>query len=83
MTKIDQIDRFFKIASIYLDANFTLDFRYFNQLHDVVTCNAYQSTGVSYLVMSGTSFFFNACELIGCVVSGSCCYTANNPILAL
>ena len=38
--------RFFKVATLFLDDSFALSWHSLNQLHEVVTWNAFQLTGV-------------------------------------
>ena len=40
--------RFFKVATLCLDDNFAHSLHPLNQLHDVVTWNAFQLAGVPY-----------------------------------
>ena len=61
---------FFKVATRCLDDSVAHSWRSLNQLHKVVTWNAFLLTGVPCLkVICGISFLLNAFEPISCVVT--------------
>jgi hypothetical protein len=61
--------RFFKVATFCLDS-FGHAWHSLNQLHEVVTWNAFQLTAVPcYKLICGISFLLNACEPFSCVVT--------------
>ena len=62
--------RFFEEATLCLDDSFANSWHSLNQLHEVVTWNAFQLTGVPCSqLFCGISFLLNAFEPISCVVT--------------
>ena len=62
--------RFFEVATLNLDDSFAHSWLSLNQLHEVVTWNAFQLTGVPWSKLFwGISILLNAFEPISCVVS--------------
>jgi hypothetical protein len=65
--------RFFKVATLCLDDSFAHSWHSLNQLHKVVTWNAFQLTGVPcYKLICGISFLLNwvnqlCCDKVGMV----------------
>lgn len=61
--------RFFKVATFCFDDSFAHSWHSLNQLHEVVTWNGFQLTGVPCQeLISGMSCLLNVFETISCVV---------------
>ena len=67
--------RFFKVANLSLDDSFAHSWHSLNQIHEVVTWNAFQLRGVP----CGISFLI-AFEPVSCVVTRYGWYTEDSPI---
>ena len=61
---------FFKVATLTLDERFAHSWQSLNHLHEVITWNAFQLTGVPYeKIICGIAFLLNVFEPISCVVT--------------
>ena len=64
--------RFFKLATLCLDDSFAHSWHSLNQLHEVVTWNAFQLTDVPCLkLICVVSFLLNVFQPISCIVTRS------------
>jgi hypothetical protein len=67
--KIYFIYEIIQIATLCLDNSFAHSWYSLNQLHEVVTWNAFQLTGMPEKLICGISFLLNVFEPISCVVT--------------